>query len=404
MEYVLTIDKELEKEVEIQVPSSEFELVVNQEVDRLQKKLEIKGFRRGRVPKSLIKTKYLDSIKHEAIDQLVTRSYLEILAEKKWRPASHAKLLNVEEGETIKFRLGFEVIPEFGVDNYRNLEIFKSNTLPDDVLLEQGLRDLRERYATVKEVMRPAVVDDFITMDLETQEDNKTKQKQNDITVRIGDRNMPDEMNRALVGMRKLEHKELKIRDAIYRMFIKKIEEKELPQLNDDFAKSLRFENIEKLRVELLAGLKKAEEARIEDELKESLSKVILERIRFNLPNSLIQNEYEKILQNTKLPDSESNKERFWSIAEKRSRFNLILEKIAEKENIKVADEEVMKAIANMGVKLNSENREDVITYIGSVLNREKTIDFLYKNAKVSEKSRIISPKEATNDPNSLRH
>ena len=118
----------------------------------------------------------------------------------------------------------------------------------------------------------------------------------------------------------------------------------------------------------------------------------------------MIQNEYEKILQRFQLPDSDANKERFWGGAEKRVRFNLILEKITEKENIKVDESEVLNVISNMGIKVNDENRKDVITYVGNLLNREKTMDFILKNAKISEKSRIISPKEANNDTSSIRH
>jgi trigger factor len=313
-------------------------------------------------------------------------------------------LLNIEEGDTIKFRLQFEVIPHFEVDNYRNLEAYKNQPVPDDMLLEQGLQELRERHAAIKEVSRPAVVDDFITLDLEIRENSTVKDNQTDGKMRIGDRNLPDEINRALVGVQKSEHKEVKIGNVLYKMFIKKIEEKELPQIDDNFAKSLKCESAEQLKKKLTEDLKKMEERRIEEEVKESLSKVILERIRFNVPTSLIQHEYERILQRSQLPDSDSNKERFWHIAEKRVRFNLILEKIAEKETINVDDDEIQNAIAGLGITLNDENRDDVTTYFRNMLRREKTIDFIYKNAKISEKSRIISPKEAINDTSTIRH
>ncbi|KPJ72506.1 hypothetical protein AMJ52_06015, partial [candidate division TA06 bacterium DG_78] len=339
-----------------------------------------------------------------AIDTLVTNSYIKVLKEKKWRLASQIKLLNIEEGDTIKFRLQFEVIPHFEVDNYRNLEAFKSQPVPDDVLLEQGLQELRERHAAIKEVSRPAVVDDFITMDLEIRENSTVKDNQTDAKMRIGDRNLPDEINRALVGVQKSEHKEVKIGNTLYKIFIKKVEEKELPQIDTNFAKSLSYESVEQLKKKLTDDLKKIEEKRIEEEVKESLSKVILERIRFNVPTSLIQHEYERILQQSQLPDADANKERFWHIAEKRVRFNLILEKIAEKESITVDDDEIQNAIAGLGITLNDENRDDVTIYFRNILRREKTINFIYKNAKISEKSRIISPKEAINDTSTIRH
>jgi len=404
LEYKLTVDDKSEKEIEISVPASELDSIMEQETSKLKKGLSLNGFRKGRVPKSLIKNKYRDTIKAQAIDSLVTKSYLEILEEKKWRPASQAKLLNIEEGDNIKFRLQFEIVPEFEVDNYHHIEIFKSDMMPDDFLLEQGMNELRERFAKIREVSRPGVVDDLVTMDLEVREKDTLKNKQSNIMARIGDRNLPDEINRELVGAKKSENKEIKVGDLIYKMSVKKIEEKELPQIDDDFAKKLNFENTEQLKKKVMEDLKKAEEMRIEDELKESLSHVILERIKVSVPKSLVQNEYEKILQRAKLPDSDANKERFIEIAEKRVRFNLILDKIAEKENIKSTEEETMNAIAGMEIKLNDDNRFDVINYVTNILNREKTIDFLFKNAKIGEKSRIVSPKEAVHDTRSIRH
>jgi trigger factor len=404
LEYEVAVNNELEKEIEISVPSSELDVLIDQEADKLRKKVEIKGFRKGRVPKPILKSKYHDAIKAQAIDTLVSSSYIKVLEEKKWRLASQIKLLNFEEGDTITFRLRFEVIPHFEVDNYRNVEVLRNEPVPDDVLLEQGLQELRERHAAIKEVSRPAVVDDIITMDLEIREKSTVKDKGADVKMRIGDRNLPDEINRALVGVQKSEHKEVKIGNTLYKICIKKVEEKEIPQIDDAFAKSLSYENTEQLKKKLTEDVKKFEEKRIEEEVKESLSKIILERIRFNVPRSLIQHEYERILQRSQLPDSDANKERFWHIAEKRVRFNLILEKIAEKENISVNDNEIQNAIASLGITLHNENRDDVTTYFRNILYREKTIDFIYKNAHISEKSRIISPKEAINDTSSIRH
>lgn len=404
MKYEITTDNDVEKEIDISIPTTELDRLIDKEVNKIQKDLTLKGFRKGKVPKNIIRSRYSDTLKAQAMNNLVTETFIKILGEKKWHPASQAKLLNVEEGENIKFQLRFEIIPDFNVDNYLRLEIFKEDPLPDDFLLQQGMNELRERHATVKKVSRPAVVDDFVTMDFKISENNIIKTRHSDVTVKIGDRSLPDEINKALVGVRKSENKEVNVGNQIHTLSIKKIEEKVLPQIDDEFAKSQNCEDVEQLKKKLMEDVKKLEENRIEEELKESLSTILLERIKFKIPNSLIDVEYQRILQKSNLPDSDTNKERFWNLAEKRARLNLILDKIAQKENIKVKEEEIMNLVSTMGIKLSNENRENVIEYIGSILNREKTIDFLFKNAKVSEKSRIISPKEAINDTSSVRH
>jgi trigger factor len=396
-------DNDIEKEIEISVPLSELERLIDEETEKLRKEVKLDGFRKGRVPRTLIKSKYQDSLKVQAMDTLVKKSYLTLLEEKKWQPASQAELLNLEEGDPVKFRLHLEVIPPFEVNNYMNIEVFKEQPVPDEFLLEQGMNALKEQHAEVKEVNRPAVVDDIVTLDMEILEKGKSN-KETDRQIKIGNRTLPDELNRALVGTKKSDKKEVKAGDIVYKLTIKKIEERKMPAIDDDFAKKLGLGDVEEMKKKLLENIKLQEEKRTEENLKESLSEVLLERIKFKVPNTPIQKEYEKILKDYKLPDSESNKERFWNVAEKRIRFNLILGKIRKKENLQVAESEIMQFVDKMGIKLTEENRHDVIEYLGSIMNREKTIDFLYKNAKISEKSRIVTPKEVANDTRSVRH
>ncbi len=403
MEYKITKDNEIEKEIEFSIPSPELEGFIDTEINKVQRDLTLKGFRKGKVPRNIIRSRYYDTLKAQAMNNLVSDSFLKVLDEKQWLPASQAELHNIDEGENITFQLRFEIIPDFTVDNYLGLEIFREEPLPDDFLLEQGMNELREQHAKIKEVSRPAVVDDLITIDLKVTENKTMRMNQKDLTVKIGDRSLPDEINRALVGVRKSENKEVKVGNQIHNITIKKIEEKLPPQIDDAFAKSLNYENVEQLKKKLTENVKKLEEKRIESELKESLSNTILERTKFNVPKSLIQTEYKKLLQNFNLADSESNKERFWTTAEKRVRLNLILDKIAKKENINVQESEIMNLVSAMGIKLSNDNRKNIIEYLGDILNREKTTDFLLKNAKIIKKSRIISPKEAINDTRSIR-
>ncbi len=403
MEYKITKDDETEKELEISVPSVELEKLIQKEAETLRKDIKLDGYRKGHVPLTLVRKKYQDNLKVQAMDRLIKQSYLAVLDEKKWKPASQAELLKMEEGDPIKLRLQVKVIPEFDVTDYLNVEVFKESPMPDEFLLEQGMNALKEQHAEIREVDRPAVVDDYVTLDMEVEEGEK-KSKETDQMVRIGDRALPDEVNRALVGIKKTQTKEVKVDDKKFRLFAKKIEEKSLPQIDEEFANKLKFKNVEDLKAKLLASIKKQEEKRIEDGLRESISKVILERTAFKVPDPLVQHEYEKILKEYDLPDSESNKERFWDVAEKRIRFNLILEKIADKENLKVGESEIMDFVTRMGMTLSDHNRNDVIEYLRDILTREKVMDHLYKNAKISEKSRILSPKEANNDTRSIRH
>lgn len=404
MHYDIALDKATEKEIDITIPTTELDRFIKIEIDKIKKNLSFNGFRKGKVPESLIKIKYHETLKAQAMNDLVSQSFLKIVSENKWRPASQAEMKNLVENDEIKFRLRFETIPDFELGEYLGIEVFQEEQLPEDFLLEQSIKDLREQHANIKETTHPAAVDDLVTMDLEISENDKIIDNQHDITMRIGDRNLPDEINKILVGAKKTEKKQVNADKKTYKIHIKKVEVKILPNIDDDFAKTLKFESIEQLRKKLLEHAKQIDEKRLEDTAKESLSNVLLERNQFEAPNALIENEYQRILQKSKLPDSESNKERFWGSAEKRARLDLIISKIADKENIRIDQEEITKVVTAMGITLNDENRENIVNYLGNVLTKEKTIDFLYKKAKITKKSQIISAKEDINDTRSVRN
>jgi trigger factor len=271
-------------------------------------------------------------------------------------------------------------------------------------LLEHALEQVRDQWAAVREITRPAAVDDYVSMNLTVKEGATIKQHADDVVMKIGDRSFPDEVNRILVGARKNEQKEASVNAMIYSMKIKKVEERQRPVITDEFARTKGFDDVEDLKKKLLEEAKAYEEKRQEEDLKEKLSRILLERTKFPVPSSMTDLEYRKILQRMNAEDSESNRERFLETAEKRARLNLILDWIARKENIAVNDEDITRLTSSMGIKVDKDNKPDIENYIKNMVIREKTLDLVYKHARVSEKSRILSPKEAQNDTHTVRH
>jgi trigger factor len=404
LEYDIAVDNECEKELQVRAPAADILPFIEGEIDKLQKEAAVKGYRKGRVPRDLLRSKYRESIRANALNDLITDSYLRILKEKNWQPASTVELLKLEEGDTIQFRLRFQVIPDFQVSNYTGLEIMREQPLPEEFLFEQGINNLRERFAEIREIPGPAAVDNFVTLDLEIMENGQFKEKQTDITIRIGDRSFPDEVNRVLVGSQKGQIREAEANPTVYRLTVKKIEEKVLPQTNDEFAQKLNFKDFGELKGKLLEDLKHKEEQRVEEEMKEAIANILLERIRFGVPKVLVDEEYDKLLKKRNLPDSDSAREQFQGVAERRIRFNLILDKIAQQEKILIPDEDVRNTVNALGVTPTEENQEEISDYFRNIMTREKTIDFLFQQAKISDKGKILSPKEAKDANRSVRH
>jgi len=395
LEYDIKVDQETEKELLVRVPQAELDSYLEAEINQLRKKAAIKGYRKGRVPRELIRAQFAEEIRSRALNEVVTAAYLKIMQEKQWQPASTVDLLDLKDGEEITFHLHFHVIPDFTVTDYRRLEIVKEKALPEEFLLEQGLNGLRDQFAEIREITVPAAVDNIVTADVEIQENGQPAQPQADIQIRIGDRGYPDEINRALVGCLKGQVKDIPTEKTRYRITVKKVDERIRPVLNDEFAVKLNFKNYDELKTRLLEDLKRREDQRIEEESKESIASVLLERVVFTVPKNLVEEEYKKLLKKKNIPDSDPVREQFWGVAEKRVRFNLILDKIGRLENIQTTDEEVTATVNALGISLTGENREDITDYFRVMLTREKTVDFLYRNAQISEPGKIISPKEA---------
>lgn len=403
MEYTILLDEATEKRIEISVPAAEIDPFIETEVQRLRKNVSLKGFRKGCVPVSLLRTKYKKDIRAEALNGLLMERYRQLLNERGWKPAGQAELLNVDDGPVIKFTLRIDVIPDFEVKDYRGIEVFKEKMIPIDYLLDQTMEQIRADHGTVREIPGPAAVDDFVTVDLEIRTDDAAPERQADITIKVGDRSFPDEVNRVLVGARRGDVKEAAHEGTAYRLTIKKIEERVLPDLNDEFARTLNFETAEAFRSRVRQEVEEREQQRQEDEVREALAKIVLERIVFSVPQVLVNDEYQEMLKKNNLVDSETNKERLWPIAEQRVRFNLILDKIIEQEQIKTEDAELEKTIGRPVVNVNEKDRA-VVKYLREFINRKKAMDLLYSSAVILEKSRIISPEEAKHADRPIRH
>ncbi len=403
MEYQLVNDGATEKEIEFTVGAHELNPYIDGSLEKVRNKVTIRGYRKGRAPKSLIRKRYYDTLKAEAINDLILEMFRKVLQEKNWKPIGEPELVDYNEDTDIKFRLRFEIMPEFEVDNYLNLELFKEQPLPVEYLYEQTINRMRENYATVVETTLPAAVDDYVTLDMEVSEDNKIIEKQNDIVLRIGDRSLPDELNRALVGVKKGDKKDVAVDKKTYRIRIKKVEERVLPQVNEDFAKLLNFASLSDMQKGIKEMLQKEEEERLNDELREHLARVILERIQFNVPKSLVEREYQAMLKRNNLTDNDSNREKFLPIAEKRVRFNLILDRIAQKENISALDDKVTEMAESNKLDITSMD-EELKEYLRRIVVREEVVQFLLKNARIVQKGRILSPEEVKNADRPVRH
>ena len=391
-------DDPTDKEIEVITSSDQIDSETTRIAKELRKDAQIDGFRKGKVPIEVIKSRFKTAIVAEGMKKVVSDAISEILKEKSWR-LSRISDIKIDDHNPNRFTLKLETVPDFELDEYQGVEIMADEVIEESKLLEAKINELRETKVKIRVVNRAAHVGDLLLIDLKT-----PKQTLDNSLVELGDRSLPDEMNASMVGLLKADTKEFEVKtgkDVKERWFIKvkEVKEKILPT-NEELARQLGFSSTEEMEEELRSEVKEDRERINREQLKEKIAQHLIERHQFPLPQGLVEEEYRFILNERGEEDTPSNRERFLKVAQDRTRLALIISKIAEKEDISVKDEEIEKYIieytANSNFSTDQVDRlkksEQVQASISMLLLKDRVLDKLLAQAKVTKKERIVSP------------
>lgn len=402
-------DEPVDKEVEVIASSERIDTVTDKIATELSTNAQIDGFRKGRVPIEIIKSKFKTAIIAEGMKKIVSEAITEILEEKNWQLARIVDI-KIDDDDSTKFTLKIETLPEFELAEYRGIEIVSEDAVDEKQLLDAKINELRDAKAKIQVVDRPAKVSDILLIDLRT-----PKNHLENSLIEIGDRSLPDEMNEALVKMAKGASKEFDVKtteDSHEQWFVKvkEVKEKILPT-DDELARQLGFTSVDEMQGELKSEVKEDLQRLNRNQLKDKVAQYLIERHKFPLPEGLVEEEYRYLLNERKEKDTPSNRERFIKVAEDRVRLTLIINKIAGKEEISVKDQEIDKYLSDYGTSLNYPKdridnlkaNDQVRGPIAAILLRDRVLDHLLDQAQVTKKERIVPPWRK-DDNSSIRH
>ncbi len=399
---------------------------VNQEykkaLDRFAGQAKIKGFRRGKAPMKLVKQMYEGEIKNAIINNLAPAAIKDALSENNLSPISTPVITDIDyqEGKPLSLKFQFEVWPEFSLPKYKNIKVKKEKTdvMPKDV--DKSLEDLREKSAKFNPVKgRGAAKDDYVYAEIKGMDVNSKKMLPTEKTiVLVGHPENEKSLNEALIGMKQGEQKDFKVsykkdhknkrlagKNIKYTLKVLSIKEKSLPELNDEFAKDFgEFKDLNSLKKEIEKELLSAKKNFSKKSVTEKIMKKISDNVDFDLPETIVQQEARSYIQRilSSRPQGQQNlsqeeMEKINKEAQEKARNtiknHLILNKIAEKENIKVSDEEMEEEYKSL-----AESNNIPLVKIKEYMRQEgrdenlkqnmllsKTIDFLVDNAKIEE-------------------
>jgi trigger factor len=348
--------------------------VVQQEWERaygrVQKQARLPGFRKGHVPRSLVKVHFSDDVRREVAEHLIPDVYRQALTEAKLDPVNEPDLQDVrlEEGAPLSFVAVVEVKPAIALADYKGVEVEHAAqpVTADD--LTAALDHMREQQAQFHAVERPAASGDLVVVDYTIAIDGLDPSSQTGYEFLVGARNVLPEIDDAVVGVRAGEEREVTLRFADDhrredlrgrggRATVKVVEvkEKSLPALDDDFAKSLgEFETLEALRTELKKQLESRREHDEQRALQDKVVDAVIAKHEFTVPDALVMRQVAHRIEHAResvrrqgidperMPwDYEKLIAELKPGAEKAVRRALLLEAIADKEAIAPTDGDV---------------------------------------------------------------
>ncbi len=391
--------------------------------DDLKKKAKIKGFRPGKVPRSVIQAFYKDYIEDELKRKMVEETMGEALTETKVEPVSEPRIEFLDNNE-YGYKMECEIMPEFELPSYKGIDVEVAKVSVSEDEVAKRMESMREMHADLhdREAGEAAHEGDFAVIQYEGFHNGKPVKgaKADAYPLDLGNPGLMPEFQTALIGSKVGDEKEVNVdfaadypdkdiagKSMLFKIVVKEIKERKLPELSDDFAKDAGFENMEQLRAEVRSGLEKQAEAQRKNALTEQIAQSLISRTDIPVPARLLEKRADMMVQDAKtrmkasgLSDdqdrslNEALRKEYEPEAEKRIKMGTILEKIAAQEGIEVQDSDVddrLKQIAEETKRAYDYIRDFYEKYnlrdnLKTGMREEKTIDFLIANATIKEK------------------
>ena len=417
---------ELTRKVTITLPGDQVKVKLDEAFSKLQKESKMKGFRRGKVPRSVIVKSYKPQVEAEVGEKLVQESYFDIIEKQELDPVVHPEILepSFNDDGTFTYVAQIDVRPAFELTDYKGIEVEKPDSTVEEAAVDFEISTMQREMAALKSVEeRSAEMGDVVIVDYQGfHKGHPMKQvKNDDYTVDVGSGKMGQEFEAKLVGMNKGEEAQHEVdfpekhpnpilagKTIEFRIKLKDIKERVLAELDDEFAKDVneQFKTLDELKDAIRERLQGDKASAADGELTDRIMQKLLEKNQFEVPDRLVRFEVEEMIKQTEqqleksgmnLESAGMNRQELEknnrAVAVKRVAGDFILKKIAEVEEIKVNDEDLERSFKKIGDQYNMsvakvkeffQNRDDLLPLMNEVLN-EKVLKFLRDEASLVE-------------------
>jgi trigger factor len=404
------------KKIEVEVSAEELVPIEQKIIKNYQKSANIPGFRPGKAPLNIVRQRHQQMIQQDLIEETLRYFYIKAIEEADIKPVAEGKITDIKLEDLkngLQFDIEVEVEPELELQKYKGLKVEKDIVEVTDDMIENALGGLQEQYATVKEVNEAKIGNYlyFNAQELDTGDVPVIGKKYENLELVLGEGKFDPEIEGQLEGIKRGEKRivrkqmidpsQTKDKDkktSSLEIHIKKIEEKDFPDLNDDFVKNLNDENlesVEQLRDRIQQNMKIDLGNRTENQLRNRLIDELLKENTFDVPPSMIEHYLQEMIKDiarqskTETIDEETVRKEYRASAIHNIRWYFLKRKLVEIENISVTDEEINKIIDESGLddKVKNQAKKDK-HYLGHLrddLMESKVIEVLKNHAEIVE-------------------
>lgn len=420
----------IKKKINFEIPAERVQAETEKVFTEIRKRAVIPGFRKGKAPQGLIKKSYQDQVEGDVMKNLFNDTYFKYIQENSIFPVGYPLLDTnpIVEGAPFTYSATIEVYPEVKVDKFEGFELVKEKLILNQDAVDARIEQMRNNMSQLVPVaeVRPAAIGDHVTIDFEGYVDGNKLEGGDavDHQLELGSNsfipgfedqvagmNIGDEKRIALSFPDPYHSAELAGKPVEFVVTLKEIKVKEMPELDDEFAKGFgEFETLDELKAKVAESMEKQEKDRIERDFKDSLIKTLIDNNDFELPEAMVDRQLSSMLENTKQRlqyqrmtlemmglDEQSYKVQFRPVAASQVKGALLLHELATKVGIEVSSDDVEAQLRKIADESGQDYERISKYYLQSAdakqgleeqIREEKVVDLIASKAVITEKTK----------------
>ncbi len=419
----------VKKVLSFEIPKEKVAKELDKAYNELKKKADIKGFRKGKIPRKVLENRFSKDVHADVAPRLIQDSFIEAIQEHDLNIVGGPQMdpPDLDPEAAYVFDITVEVKPELENIDFKGISLEKNRYVVSDAEIDGQIHMIQKTMAKKQKVEEKRAVKetDFVLIDYQgflNNEPYEQTPKIENYVYGIGRGALPKEFSEKLIGSIPVQDLEIEVaypedypdenfkgKTILYKVSLKEIQEEILPDINDDLVKDLgRFETLEDVKDSIRDNLDKGNKQRIKHELSEQIFQHLLEKYTFEVPEAMIEGELNGIVSeaeqayaanNTTLEQEGLSRDilftQYRDVAEKQARRHLILDKIITQEKLDLTDEELEASLGEMAKGMNAsvdaiknffKMDPKQLEYYKHTQLEKKAIDLILENSEVTEK------------------